>query len=123
MPVFTQYRWEGRSYSDMGSILGCLAEKGTAARITVQPGKHDITRWKRLRERYGGSRVRIGGDEPFDGILHDWRKSNGDAIELNVRVYITNKVDHSAWKDISELQKKLEEADGDNLAFYWRINS
>lgn len=122
LPFFTTYKFEGSEYYDFAMILSFLADKGTAGRVQLVPGKFDLTRWSRVRERFGGSKLRTHGDEPYDGILHDWRKEHGAETELFVRAHVTEpSPPEQTWKDIASFQEHLQQADEDALAFLWRM--
>ena len=126
MPFFTTY-WFGAPglakhlHLDFGAVLSMLEKTGAAGIVTVQPGRHDVTRWARVRARYGGSKIRTFGADPFDGILHDWRKSTGDAVDVHVRAHVQKTVEDKVWKDIDDFANAVESASEDGLAFYWRI--
>ena len=108
LPYFTVDQWSNAMYFDLGGILSRVAGSDTTVPIKVVPGKRDLTRWGRIRERFGGSKVRISGAEAYDGILHDWKKKGGAPVQMNIRVHVAVRHDESVWKEISDLEKTLE---------------
>ena len=90
LPLFTRYKFHGSEYLDFASILTALplATEGKEGRVQIRPGRFDVTRWARVRKQFGGSKLRTHGDEPFDGILHDWRKTQGSKADLFIRAHV-----------------------------------
>jgi predicted GIY-YIG superfamily endonuclease len=121
MPFFTQYEYHNGLYLDFGAVLAKLATSNKAGTVTVVPGKHDVTRWARVRDRYGGSKIRTYGIDSFDGILHDWKKKSGDKATLHVRAFVEDKIDGTVWTDVKELANGLQKADDEALRFFWNI--
>ena len=121
LPFFTFYKFEGEQHVDMGAVLARMSQTGKAAWVTVTPGKHDLTRWARVRKRYGGSKLKTFGEEAFDGILHDWRKEKGTEAQIYIRAHVTEKPERQVWKDIDAFRERLASADDEEIAFYWRV--
>ena len=59
IPILTTYAYKGTLYADFAAILRQIHTEGE---ITIRPGKHDVTKWQRVRELYGSSIVYTAHD-------------------------------------------------------------
>ena len=54
LPILTTYMFKNNLYADLAAILRQIPTEGE---ITIQPGKHDVTKWKRIKDLFGNSMV------------------------------------------------------------------
>ena len=90
-------------------------------KITI-PGQRDLTRWKRIRQIYGGSKVEMQqGQDSFTGLLEDWVLDNTKTCIAFIRVHQRSIIDKEAIKEIQTTEEALTHASEEDLAFYWRV--
>lgn len=124
-PMYTTYACHGQLVHDLGAIVKQKELHHEAIHIDVYPGRKDLTRWRRLRKYYGASKVHItddGGTE-FRGLLEDWRDASMRMHHMRIRIFRTEKVNRTAFKEIVTTERALRNADEDTLAFFWRVRN
>ena len=132
LPLLTTFEVDGKTYHDLGQILKAYAPKPPALRtasITVSQGRKEITRWERIRARYGESytvELRADGTKRTM-LLGEWTrdaKGPGKRWRLYVRPTITvEEVDHDHENLLAEIEAMtttLEKLSDEELAFFWR---
>ena len=118
MPILTTYTYKKTLYADFAAILRQIQTEGE---ITVHPGKHDITKWQRVRELYGSSIIYTASDTY---TLRKWN-TNNDPQTIKILVAqeegVSTKEFNAIFKDIAAFKEQLRAASDDDLHFYWRV--
>ena len=123
---FFQYIAEGidtdRTFYNFESILKESEVSGNAINVTIRPGKHDLTKWKSAKEKYGETTIRSRTDGNTTSII-SWKTRAEKNIKITVRAKLSQEhADISkAFKDIANFKRVLSNADEETLAFFWRL--
>ena len=103
-------------YWDLRTILEEHGEHRELLEITVKPGQHDLTRWARIRRKYGRSIIRTHGKEEYNGNIADWRRTETEDFKVYIRIDKTERVPEEAWTELEEWKDKLETAPDELIA-------
>ena len=116
--LYATYICLGNTFMDILPILrGATTETVT---VTVNPGHHDLTNWRKIRQQYGSSIVYTQGNTIQ---LRDWKIDSVQTREIRIKQ--TDPPDFkelaNIFKDIKQFTEQLKRASDDDLSFYWRI--
>jgi hypothetical protein len=129
--ILTTYTVDTLVVLDLGCLLKRGAEVGEAYNIKVQPGTSDMTNWKRLKERFGNSyiRVQIGNETPLQTTLQQWDGAKAIQWGAQFLLYIRPEIQLDREEilkglvEAEEFTEQLENCTDEELAFYWRCRT
>ena len=130
IPPFTTYKCDTGIFYDFSQLIYIHEQLGKQnIKIHIIPGKHDFTKWGRVRRIFGKTTIHeiTGGFDPsaFSGNLEDWRMVPKRQYEIicspgrpDINVYADLNL---ALDDIQAFKATLKESTEEDLLFYWRV--
>ena len=126
--LLTTYDINETRVFDIGPVLTYGAEHNKAYEIIIQPGVGDMTNWKRLKERFGNSSVRV---KTLDGVIlrttlaqWDGGKAVAQGAMLSLYIRPERRIDREqvvqGLIEIDSFAEQLENSSEEDLQFYWR---
>lgn len=116
-PMLTRYSCQGIDYLDLQTVFDKHLATDRRLSIKVVPGQHDLTKWAKIRQRYGESMIEVA---EYKGPLATWQKPDREEATLLIRMVEVKRPEAALWKKIEALQDEVENASEDTLAMLWR---
>ena len=116
---------------DFGALLHTGSTEAEAMFIRIQPGTHDMTRWKRVKQVFKRSIIRQvegeGTSQVRDVVMCEWnhekvlRRRGATLLKITATKDLEWQEQRKRFKEITVATEALEKMSEEELATTWRI--